>query len=173
LWDADDLSRREPGVLHAYGLVAADEVREVCGGGSAGTRASPAVAATGRTTNERIIMTMEVTNTTTAVATRAEVEHAVRDLEEVSALLDGQLGSEFADAALAWICAVERVQRLSRSWDAAKSPGEQLGEALHAVLGGVTEVFAMFATSSARPRSFSDFATRAKVRALKAVEGKE
>lgn len=114
-------------------------------------------------------MNAEETNT----ISRAEVEAAIAELDAISLALDGQVGGEFADGLLVWVSAVERVQRLTRSWDSIKGPGEQIGEALHARLGGVTNVFAVFATRGSQPRSFSDFAKRATARALKAVDAEE
>ncbi len=109
---------------------------------------------------------------TTQETTRAEVEAAIAELDETSAALDGEVGSQFADGALAWLAAVERVQRLTRSWDSIKDPNAQFAEAVHARLQGVTSVFEIHSTRSTRPRSFSDFAQRAKSRALKSIEEK-
>ena len=108
--------------------------------------------------------------TDTSIATRAEVEQAIQDLDAISLALDGPVGGEFADGLLAWLSAVERVQRTTKTWDTIKTPPEQIGEALHARLGGVTSVFGMFASRGSRPRTFSDFAARARTRALKAIE---
>jgi hypothetical protein len=111
-------------------------------------------------------MNAVATNTTT------ELETAIAELQEMSAALDGEVGGEFANGALAWLAAVERVQRLTKTWDSVKTPPEQLAEALHARLQGVTDVLGIFASRGSRPRSFSDFAKRATSRALKSIDGK-